>query len=598
MKRTFEHALFPMILAVLAILLCLPGLDLGWVLDDQVHRVALTGPEELPAMARSPVDLFAFVGPHWSTHPGSVPWWARDDFRFAFLRPLTGLTHDLDHRLWPEEPRWMHLHSFFWFALVILAAARVYRRLAPPGELWIAGLAALLFAVDDSHGTPVIWIAHRNAVLAMFFGLLSLLAYHRWRREGWRPGSWLAPLFLLLGVLSGEAAVACGAYLLAYALFLDQGPLKDRLLALLPCATVGVLWRLAYRALGYGAGGSSMYVDPGSEPLRFLAFAWERAPLLLWGQFSFPPADIYNLLSQEAAQGFHRLAVVSILVFGALLVPVLRRDRLARFWACGTLLAVLPACAVTPSQRLLFYMSLGGAGLMAIFLARAWGRADGFPVVWRVTARVASIPLLLIHLLLGPWGLWSTTDSWRQLGSNFQKASASLPSEPGIEDQWAVVVNAPAAYFVISAPFDQVLDGQRIPRGTLPLATSLYGMEVERMGPKSLTIRPEGGFLLPPGTAPPGVEPETFDIDYSLQGMDQLFTTGRPFEVGDRFERVGMTAEVVRLTDDGRPAEVIFHFETALEEASWHWLHWQEGAFAPWPIPSIGETVHLPAPTW
>jgi hypothetical protein len=42
---------------------------------------------------------------------GSLPWWAAEEFRHANLRYLSTLTMMLDHFLWPDSPRLMHLHS-------------------------------------------------------------------------------------------------------------------------------------------------------------------------------------------------------------------------------------------------------------------------------------------------------------------------------------------------------------------------------------------------------------------------------------------------------------------------------------------------------
>jgi hypothetical protein len=48
--------------------------------------------------------------------------------------------------------------------------------------------------------------------------------------------------------------------------------------------------------------------------------------------------------------------------------PLLRRSATARFWGGGMALALVPACATLPANRLLFFVGLGGMGLLAEFL--------------------------------------------------------------------------------------------------------------------------------------------------------------------------------------------------------------------------------------
>ena len=95
----------------------------------------------------------------------------------------------------------MHAHSLVWLALALFGAALVYRRLL--GATWVAGLATLLYAVNDTHGPAVGWIANRNAVIAIALALPVLWLHDRWRRDGWTPGAWLAPLLLDDGAARG-----------------------------------------------------------------------------------------------------------------------------------------------------------------------------------------------------------------------------------------------------------------------------------------------------------------------------------------------------------------------------------------------------------
>ncbi|MEM7355650.1 MAG: hypothetical protein AAF657_32850 [Acidobacteriota bacterium] len=587
----------PIALALLAMLLCSPSLFIGRIIDDDFHQLALTGNEQLPESARSPAELFAFIGERWTLPPDGIPWWASEDLHLAFFRPLSGFSHWLDYQLWPDDPRWMHLQSILWLGLTVFAAATLFRRLEAPGALWVGGLSAVLFALDEAHALPTAWLANRNALLSMFFGLLALLAYHRGRSESWRPGAFFAPVCLLLAVLSGEAAVACGAYLLSYALFLDRGALRDRLTALVPCAGTGVIWYAAYKAMGYGTGGSATYIDPGSEPLRFLSAVVERGPVLLWAQFGFPPADLYNFLSQAQAHRAWLAMVAGLALLGLLLVPLLRRDRLARFWTLGLFLSVLPICSIIPSSRLLFYVSLGGAGLLARGLVAAWRHGER-TTMWHWATRGLTVPLVLVHLILAPMGVWTTAANWVAMSRFFSKPAASLPNDPAVAMQQVVIVNAPSAFITAYAPVYQAVRGHTIPRFTTTLATSLYAIEVHRPGPRTLRVRPLGGFIAPRGSAPVEQQAQPFRFGYIFQAMDTMYRAPEGFRVGQRIEQPGMVLEVTALTEGDRPLEVTFHFDRPLEAPSWRWLQWENNEFAAWQPPAVGETVTLPAIDW
>jgi hypothetical protein len=369
----------------------------------------LSDPPLDPEWTRSPFNVFSFLDGdekliRRALEEGRILWWTHPKLKLAFLRPVSSVTHWLDFRIWPDQPWLMHVQSLLWFAGAIAAAALFYRRLLVPA--WVAGLAALLFAVDDAHGMPAVWLANRNANIGVLFGLIALIAHDRWRRDGWRPGALIAPLALLLGLLAGEIALAAGGYLLAYALFLDTDNWRGRLASLVPGGLVGSLWWVTYRVMGYGASGSGVYIDPGASPGEFVHAVIDRAPMLFAGLWGIP-SGLGHFLSQSAAHVLWLVAVGLIVAVTFLLLPILRRDRAARFFALGMVLSLVPACATFPDDRLLYFASFGGMGLMAQFLSAVWQRAD-----WLPSSRIRRLPfaaafwmLVVFHLVLSPLSL-------------------------------------------------------------------------------------------------------------------------------------------------------------------------------------------------
>ena len=151
---------------------------------------------------------------------GLFPWWTDPGLKAEFLQALTVLTHRLDYALWPDSPALMHAHSLFWLGAAVAVTACFYRRIL--GSTWVAGVAALLFAVDDARGATAGFVANRNALVAATFGVSALIAHDRGRRDGSRPAGVLAPLLLLAALFSKEEGIGTCAYLVAYALFIDS----------------------------------------------------------------------------------------------------------------------------------------------------------------------------------------------------------------------------------------------------------------------------------------------------------------------------------------------------------------------------------------
>ncbi|MGD8450857.1 MAG: hypothetical protein PVJ57_03485 [Phycisphaerae bacterium] len=602
LRRCLEHRHLPWVLALLAMLLCLPALRMGWLLDDDFHRAALTRPE-FPMLTRSAAELFVFIegdpaANRLARSMGILPWWSDEHLRIAFFRPLTGFTHWLDYQLWPERPAFMHAHSFIWYGAVVVAAAFLYRRLL--GPTWAAGLAALLYAVDDGHGISAAWIANRNELLSVFFGLLTLIAYDRWRRDHWWPGAILAALTFALALLSKESAVAVAAYLFAYALFLDRSTRTRRLACLAPCVFVGVTWWIVYKQLGYGTAGSAWYIDPGAEPATFAQAVLARAPNLLAWQWLIP-SDLRWSLSPLAALNTWLVTMVVLALIAAAIARLLRHDRLARFWALGMLLSLLPACAAYPADRLLLFVGIGAMGLLAQFVGavvRESPRSRAlFPL--RAATRALCLTLLLIHLVLSPLHFIRTPGALQEIGRSVARAAASLPPTPRAGFQTVLIVNSPTYATLTYGALTRLLGDQPYLSPTFVLGSGNRPIEIRRHDETTLLVRPDGGFFAPLGS--PFSHAEMAEILFNqrrtTETLDRLYRDRTPATEGQRVQLLCAAVEITAITDDGRPAEATFHFLMDLDSPLFRWLQWRDGQYVPFPVPAVGQTVTLPAVT-
>lgn len=565
----------PLAATVLSVVLALPALGAGWMMDDYFHRAILLERSRFRALIGTPSEMFRFFrGDPERTGRlmdlGLDPWWTYPPLKAEFLQALTVLTHRFDYALWPDSPVLMHAHSLFWLGLAVAATACFYRRML--GATWVAGLAALLYAVDDARGATVGFIANRNVLVAASFGVPALIAHDRARRDGSRRAAWLAPLLLAGALFSKEEGVGTCAYLLAYGLCVDPRGSRRGCLALWPYLVVGILWAGLRASWGYGVHDVGLYIDPLTDTERYLRAAAGRIPLLLLGQWSPIPGDL-------AVVAPHRLlwGVAAAVLGGLLLVmaPLLRRDRLARFWALGMLLATVPVSATVPGDRLLTFAGIGAAGLLAQFLAFVLeGRNASASTWWRVPAWGAACALLVVHAVAAPIVL--PFRAGNPLGPRWAEERFYVRTDWDVplEGRTVVIVNAPSPMHANYLVLRRELEGRSVPRRIRTLAPAIPAVTIRRLDERTLAVRPQGGYL-----------------NFVL---DRIFRSERrELALGEQVKLSGMTVIITALTPDGRPDEATFRFDEPLESPSFVWLCFRGDGFEPFTPPAIGQEVKI-----
>jgi len=616
LRAGLQSRYMPVGAAVLAAIIMLPAINAGFIQDDLFHRSKLLGPSELPeqfhAMRLSPPDsgkLWAALRDMFAIAPterdveafkdfGIFPWWTSDDFRGSNWRPLTALTHWLDYRLFPNTPALMHAHSILWFAAVIFLVTLLYRRLL--GPVWIAGFAALLYTIDDSNYFPAMWIANRNLLMALFFSILTLLLHYRWREDNSLAAGVAAPFTLLLSLLSTEAGIATFAYLFAYALIIDRRSLRRRALSLVPSFIVILIWRLIYNALGYGASGSGFIIDPGSEPVRYAWAVLRRAPVLLSSQWGPVSAEMLNLYSDYARAWYMLAAVAFLAVVLIVLIPLLRKNRVALYWFTGMLGCVLPICASSPMNRNLLFVAIGAFGLTAQFLGGVFVKEGWVPQsrVWRVPARILCLALILIHVVTAgatrvvvPGKISFAFDTFY--------STVEVGSPPDMENKTIVVVNAPHPFLFVGLPVLRAYENRALPERTRVLAPGFAPLEITRTADKTLLLKAQSGNILSPETSRKDIK---LNLVYFYDEFNSLFRPENlPFRAGEQVELTGMSVEVTDIDKAGQPTQVLFHFPVSLDDPSMHWLQWNWkksgfGSYSTFKVPAVGQKASIQGP--
>jgi len=571
-----------------------PTLHDGLFADDFVAAAMLDGKFAAP---RAPLDLFNFADGTAEDAAqlrrlGSVPWWAPPDFRVSFLRPLSSALWHLDRAWFGKAYGFYHAHSLAVFFLLVLVTGFLYRTLVPGS---IAAIAVTIYALDDSHQFPVVWLSNRGGIYASLFGVLALLAHLRWRDGGKHRYALASSLAITISLLFGEWALPMIAYIIAYELLGAQDSPRTRLLALLPSLVPAVVFLSFRAALHYGARGSGAYIDPGLEPLRFLFTLSHRIPIFVADMMWNVPAEWWDhgtpwrddLLSRSIIPPsmwvelpswhfFHVvLGVLGILALGLGLRFCdrglsLTERRHTRWLLLGALGALVPVVGSFPSTRLTIASFLGVAPTLACVLREVASRLRAAPRIQPLRfAGYYLIVLALLHCqLYAPLQAnveaqvdhYATTSQW--------VLAAELDPERLPEQRVFLLAGGE---FTTSFFFAYIWSshGRPLPRSYYPITVSPNAHYVQRSRDNELVLRALGGA-------------------YLGSGQENMFRSpSHRFHEGEviRLDGLQITTEQVV---DGLPGSLRLTFERSLDDPSYAFLTAKPHGLVRFEVPAVG----------
>jgi hypothetical protein len=594
------------IVLVVAILLYVPFLFAGFFQDDYGFRVQFSPdvPEEVKQVLRnSPLNLYGFSSGSSTRFSigldkGFIPWWASNQIKTNFFRPLSSLTLAFDYSLWPDTPLLLHLHSLLWFGLLILLSYQLYRSVS--GSAVVAGISILLLVVDDVFTGPAGWISNRHAVIAMVFVVLCVWLYYQGVSKRKWPYIAGACGVYVLALLASEMGLVTFAYLFAYLLVLDRDKWLDRVKRIVPFVLITVVWRLVYTGLGYGATGTLLYIDPILNPVDFITQLFTRYPVLLFSAVGLP---VVEALLAFSPQGAAVLAVLCLIPLGLLALatyPVLKTHRASAFWAIGLLVAVIPLVSGIPQNRNLGLVSLGVMGLAGqLFVSVATARkTEPLTTFQLVLLKIATPLLLILYLVVSPIVVISSPASTRTMAED-QASVANFGSDPDLLHQHLYVVNPPGAMSYAVGLLQRLLTDEPFPASINYLSFGFAPVHIERVDAQTIIVTPDGGYTPSPG---PITDDKTgmvshVHLENVYRALDEFYYNPRnPMQVGQVVALSEVTVEVTEMTGDGRIAQAAFTFAHPLEDSRYVWLLWDEATstYERVQMPPVGESRVYP----
>ena len=564
----------PVFAVGIGLLLSAPALFTGWVHDDYSLLSVWRG--AVPAMSSDWSELFAFFSTERIAplrDQGVLPWWTDDSLSIRFFRPLGSAAVALD--LAVLGPTLGHLHGLIWFAVLLVAALRLYRMLLPERA---ARWAGLLFATAGCHTLASTWIAAQPALMAATFGAWALWAHLRARRDAWRPGSWLGPLLTALAVLSAEAGLGVFALVGAYEVFGRSDSRSRRALALAPYSLIFAVYVAHYAAAGYGAQGSALYVSPLAEPARFAMRIGLLLPVFAGDVLLGVPAMAHTA-NEPSLPLFIALGVGACVTLASVLRglwPKLGAMRQTVPWllAAATLAAV-PAAGGVPGGRALLLTALCCAPVVGTCVGAVEQNDVRKALRWCTYALAASAIVVGCgtRVSLGMLGIVTSRAEARVGRTLLDRCPGGSPA--------VLVASSDPSVAMYGTPAAATFAPRDYPR-----------VYVWSMAPDDHELR--------------RLDEHTFELEVLPKGpsrralpFERLFrSVGAPLRAGHKVRTAAFEVEVVDAEPSGFRA-ARFRLAQGTSAASVCWLQWRDDALHPLTLPATGQGItlkHHPGP--
>ncbi|MCY1073757.1 DUF2637 domain-containing protein [Archangium lansingense] len=546
----------------------------GFMPDDYVYVGVLEGHAPPAPLSTTTFDLYRLIsGDPAQMQPlldkGVMPWWTLPDLRIAFFRPLSSALMVVDHALFGTNPVGYHVHTILWYlGLVAVVGVLLWRIL--PGA--VGAMALLLFAIDDAHIASVAWLTNRSTVVAMFFAVLAVVLHLQWRQRGRAWAMPLSALALAVGLSAAETALLVSFYLISYELLGAEGPLPERLKALVPTLLVLLVYGVVRSRLGYGSTGSDMHIDPLAQPLFWLPFALLWVPITLGGVLLNAPVDMS--IDAQFEMPLLIAGIVGMVVVGLMLRAAWRgmseqERRQLRWLLAAFAVSVVGTATTAPSIRVNLVPSLGGAIIIAVVVHHAWRRRERN---WGGRALVAGAGLLVfLHVIIAPYGWWSTLQMFRGFqasNARIQKHFEEVVDTKTLPQQRLVLLNAPHVMMGVYASVEWWANGKPLPAAWWVLTFDHLEQRVTRTGPATLVLERKSGRF------------------FSTISERIHRSSSHQFSAGDEVKVNGMHVKVLE-ADAGGPSKLSFTFDVPLEDPSLLLLQWRDRKVRRFEIPPL-----------
>lgn len=368
--------------------------------------------------------------PLFFTNPATV---AAGGLSKEVYRPLTPFSYAIDHFFWGLNPFGYHLTNILLHAANAVLVFLLLNLIL--GDIFLAVVAALLFATHPVQTEAVSWVSGRASVLSLLFYLATLIFYVKYSLRG-RKAYYLASLSLCAAALfSKEMAVTLPLVIAAYDIHFTKDKLfREKLLRCVPFLAltlfyVAVRTVLLKRVGQFDWWGGGLYATALTmagvlvDYIKLLVL-----PLRLCVSYLVP-------ISRSIAEGKAFFSVLFLLVAVASLPAVFKRSKKASFAIWWFLIALLPVSNIIPlkalmAERFLYVPSIGFCLLLALAVRKIYGAGE-FAVQGGISGRKAAALIIAASIIMAYSARTiARNEDWKSALTLSMKAVKVFPLNP------------------------------------------------------------------------------------------------------------------------------------------------------------------------
>ncbi len=481
---------------------------------------------------RPELDLFSFAPTHedWMTmrSRGTYPWWAPENHRIDFQRPIAQRSFWLDVKLFGRNPIGPRIESLALFLIALVLVHRMFRCIEADSVR--AGLATFLLGISQCLAQPVAFISNRSDLFVLIGLAMAGAVYFQLGKRSRLATATAGMIGFVFALMSKEPAVAFAAVVVGHVILSPRIRSMSTIAraqrwyagAIALAATSYLVW---YAQTSEGSAGTFDLERIVTIGQSFLLYA------TIWG-IGIPIA----ILPQMSPTVGWIVAAAGTVCWLAIVWIVQRQWHERRtgivFFALWTLAFVSPALLTIPESRALSIATVGWAWLLAGLLMprKIDETATSEPSIWVRQWFLAANGIVSVCCVVGTIYLMNHYEAAAR--ERLQTIAHSFDA-PLLDGDTVIVLAA-------ASPFELICAGDRMSgiangRDVRTIFLSLQGAnaQVRRVSSREFTIT--------------GEAPALFDTPTHRLTLGANY---RP-RIGDTFELDDFTLNVAALNGAG-----------------------------------------------